>query len=640
MAAPQPGTQPGRAACFGSDLAVHLSDVQHKFGSQEQLPYVLSGADPFLRSALTTPGLFRTDVEPDDLSSLRARVEAAYASRRKLNLATLTRNWHAVSGLLKLYLKELPKPLLSHELFPYFIACADGSSNVMNKLGQLADLLGRLPPSAFRSAALVLSLLHDTSVLNPVMSATELAKIFAPLLLQPPSGTAGTDRMVHQAEAVLALMISNGKPDGALLTSAMSSQPPVDHVSRQMEASSMSYGEMPENIQWYYIDAQQNYVGPVDTAGLRQLRQHKYISSSTYVWAEQLSGWQKMGSLPQFIDASATGIQSPPMLALPPMSVGAPAAPASSAATLTRDEVMGARSTRHCSGSVSDAVATPPVLNGRTPATSAIGTGGVVAPPSLGLAVQRRRQASNPTSGEVTSSAVSVPSAPLNLANVAMRSMAAVPISVPAAALAGPPSPSSFVTLSVSGQNVPPPPSASLTVTAAPAAVVMPGPRWGSKGIPTPKMVSVLPDQTPWDSSIGMRLLMTGTGHDHVRAIIKDDGEVTDGQGNVLAYIEANGEVGDPHMNFVGKALEVAGQVVDANDAMVGEFDLGRGYIKDNQGSVIAEITKEGSLTNNSGQGVGCIDGFLFSNVTTLAAYFLLVDPSFVRTSSKGFGTH
>jgi hypothetical protein len=84
----------------------------------------------------------------------------------------------------KLYLRELPKPLLSFELYPYFLAAGDGNGNVLIKLGQLADLLGKLPRSSFQSAALLLALLHDTSVLNPVLPAAELARLFAPLLLR------------------------------------------------------------------------------------------------------------------------------------------------------------------------------------------------------------------------------------------------------------------------------------------------------------------------------------------------------------------------------------------------------------------------------------------------------------------------
>ena len=134
----------------------------------------------------------------------------------------------------------------------------------------------------------------------------------------------------------------------------------------------------------------------------------------------------------------------------------------------------------------------------------------------------------------------------------------------------------------------------------------------------------------------GLRLLATGSGGAHVRATLGDDGEVRDGHGALLAYIEANGEVGDAGMTFLGRALEAAAQVVDASDAFVGEFDTGRGYIKDAQGSVVAEVSKEGAVKNNAGQGVGTVDNFHYGALPTLAAYFLLVDPSFLAAAKYG----
>ena len=122
-----------------------------------------------------------------------------------------------------------------------------------------------------------------------------------------------------------------------------------------------------------------------------------------------------------------------------------------------------------------------------------------------------------------------------------------------------------------------------------------------------------------------------------MRCVIAEDGEVVDGTGAPLAFIEANGEVGDPQMNYAGKALLGACQVVDPNDVLVGEFDLGRGYIKDSQGSVVAELSKEGTVKNNAGQGVGVVEGFSFEKMPTLAAYFLIVDPTFL-VSYRGMG--
>ena len=132
-----------------------------------------------------------------------------------------------------------------------------------------------------------------------------------------------------------------------------------------------------------------------------------------------------------------------------------------------------------------------------------------------------------------------------------------------------------------------------------------------------------------WDESKGMRILYGNERR--VRAVIAEDGEVTDGDGRTLAYIESNGEVGDSQMNYVGVAHVQAHQVVDHNEHVVGEFDPGRGYVKDALGSVVAELSKEGTITDNGGQSIGKIENFSYVHIATLAAYFLLVDPKLVR---------
>jgi len=129
-----------------------------------------------------------------------------------------------------------------------------------------------------------------------------------------------------------------------------------------------------------------------------------------------------------------------------------------------------------------------------------------------------------------------------------------------------------------------------------------------------------------WEGS-GLRIM---DSERRVRALISVDGTVTDWKENVMAYIEANGDVGSHEMDFLGTAQESSGQVVDRNDAVVGEFDQGRGYVKNPQGSVIAEITKEGSVKGNKSQTAGTIQGFRFEHMVQVAAYVLLVDPDFV----------
>ena len=64
-----------------------------------------------------------------------------------------------------------------------------------------------------------------------------------------------------------------------------------------------------------------------------------------------------------------------------------------------------------------------------------------------------------------------------------------------------------------------------------------------------------------WDAGRGLRIVLGAERK--VRAVIAEDGEVTDGGGNTLAYIESNGEVGDPQMNYVGKADQQGHQIAD-----------------------------------------------------------------------------
>ena len=140
---------------FGKDLSAQLSDQRLRFGVSADcvasgVPYVLHAADAVIRTSLGAPGLFRQDVELKELETLKRYVETAYADRRQLDFRGATSSSViAAACVLKVYLKSLPAPLLTTELYPYFLSCGDPGGNDMLKLGQLADLLARLPPGNF-----------------------------------------------------------------------------------------------------------------------------------------------------------------------------------------------------------------------------------------------------------------------------------------------------------------------------------------------------------------------------------------------------------------------------------------------------------------------------------------------------------
>lgn len=130
---------------IGVELETQLREQRARLGT-DTLPVILQVADTHLRSSLNSPGLFRQDVEADELKALQKQVESAYADRRQINLKSFHASIHAASNLLKLWLKQLPRPLLSFELYPYFLKVpAEGDDEAT--VSGLADLLARLPPA-------------------------------------------------------------------------------------------------------------------------------------------------------------------------------------------------------------------------------------------------------------------------------------------------------------------------------------------------------------------------------------------------------------------------------------------------------------------------------------------------------------
>ncbi|KAL1521767.1 hypothetical protein AB1Y20_021421 [Prymnesium parvum] len=532
---------------IGVELEAQLREQRARLGS-DALPIVLSAAEAHLRPVLSTPGLFRQDVEPTELKGLQSQVESAYAERRRIDLKTFKASTHATANLLKLYLKQLPRPLLSFELYPYFLAVpTDGDDATI--VNTLADLVSRLPDAYLRSVQALLALLHDVTVQNSVLDATELGSVFGPLLLRPvPPATADqTDQA--RSNWVVAYLITRGNAGGPLAVAIESSRDrrcSVSNVTQQMGATNLTE----QDVHWYYIDAQQNYVGPVNNDGLKQLQVHKYVNADTYVWAQHLSGWVQLNTLPDMLaDGAATAVPSSPH--------------------------RGSRDTRGMSAA----------STGVRDAQASCGGGGR-ALPSMGIKARQKQQADGEGGG----------ASALGQLQAAGRPPAGTP-----------PAPGAPPTLGSAGLD-------------------------SKSSVPKPRGLVKIPDmrnapeaKDAWNGD-GMRILTDGR---LVRAIIKSDGEVVDGSGVTLAFIEESGEVGSDEMTFLGTFN--SGQVINAQETVVGEYDLGKGYVKDPQGSVIAELSKEGYITGNRGQTAGRVEGFSYDQIPKLAAYMCLVDMAFVK---------
>eukprot|EP00105_Crassostrea_gigas_P014983 XP_011431847.1 PREDICTED: uncharacterized protein LOC105331398 isoform X3 [Crassostrea gigas] len=124
---------------------------------------------------------------------------------------------NVISNVLKLYLRQLPEPLLSFKLYSSFIQVAkDNMGNVLNEedtVNKLGDLASQLPYSNFKTCAMLihhLSRIASYSSSNQ-MTASNLGIVFGPTLLRPLEGTGSLASLVdtpHQTRTVELLIIN------------------------------------------------------------------------------------------------------------------------------------------------------------------------------------------------------------------------------------------------------------------------------------------------------------------------------------------------------------------------------------------------------------------------------------------------
>eukprot|EP01099_Mayorella_cantabrigiensis_P001084 TRINITY_DN1446_c0_g1_i2.p1 TRINITY_DN1446_c0_g1~~TRINITY_DN1446_c0_g1_i2.p1 ORF type:complete len:507 (+),score=111.54 TRINITY_DN1446_c0_g1_i2:164-1684(+) len=149
------------------------------------IPPLVSDCIQFLEEkGLHLEGILRVSGRTEEVRNLRKLYEKG---RAKVNLNQVE-DPHSVAGLLKLYFRESPKPLLTFELYDEFIACA--SPNIMANeeecKNKLRDLISQLPienQKTLHKLVLFLNKVAEFKAENK-MDIANLAIVFAPSLLR------------------------------------------------------------------------------------------------------------------------------------------------------------------------------------------------------------------------------------------------------------------------------------------------------------------------------------------------------------------------------------------------------------------------------------------------------------------------
>ncbi|KAK6059423.1 RhoGAP domain protein [Cooperia oncophora] len=159
---------------FSASLT-ELMEMQAERYPQLQLPWIETTLIELMyeSGARRTEGLFRVPADPDQLMATRARLD--------MFVVPVVHDPHVPAGLLKLWLRQLPEPLIPHAFYQRALAASENPS-------ELARLVKILPSINQLVLTKLVAFLQDLSreevVAHTKMDASNLAMVMAPNVLR------------------------------------------------------------------------------------------------------------------------------------------------------------------------------------------------------------------------------------------------------------------------------------------------------------------------------------------------------------------------------------------------------------------------------------------------------------------------
>eukprot|EP00727_Mastigamoeba_balamuthi_P005900 m51a1_g193 hypothetical protein (844) ;mRNA; f:619349-622406 len=145
------------------------------------IPPIVESTVAYLDEHLDEEGLFRISGSAPAIAKLKGRFDAG--KKVELHKETLV---HNVSGLLKLYLRDMPEPLCTYALYPEFLDTA-GMADEGGRLEETRRLLDKLPGPSYATLRHVAGLLVRVAARAKVnaMTTANLATTVAPSVFRP-----------------------------------------------------------------------------------------------------------------------------------------------------------------------------------------------------------------------------------------------------------------------------------------------------------------------------------------------------------------------------------------------------------------------------------------------------------------------
>lgn len=177
----------GEDDVFG--VPIELAAERWPSAGDGNVPFVISSCVAFLREfALTLDGLFRISASQHQVEEL-VTVLNNVADPLRFDLCTINTvvdDPHLAAATLKLFLRLLPEPLCTYDLYDYFISAAQITDHG-TRLQQLYSVVSALPEVNAACLAALMHLAHDVSTYEDLnrMSAANLSVVLSPNILRP-----------------------------------------------------------------------------------------------------------------------------------------------------------------------------------------------------------------------------------------------------------------------------------------------------------------------------------------------------------------------------------------------------------------------------------------------------------------------
>ncbi|TKY88907.1 hypothetical protein EX895_002148 [Sporisorium graminicola] len=175
------GTVVSERPIFGIDLAEQM------MRDNVEVPPILEKCSQAIEEiGIENMGIYRLSGTTSKVQKLKAKFDADWASVDLTNDEAI-QDINIVAGCLKLWFRELPEPLLTHELYSRFIEAARIDNDRLRHI-RLHECVNELPDANYATLKYLMGHLDKVKSLEHLnqMSASNLAIVFGPTLLSPP----------------------------------------------------------------------------------------------------------------------------------------------------------------------------------------------------------------------------------------------------------------------------------------------------------------------------------------------------------------------------------------------------------------------------------------------------------------------